>query len=307
MQKMLLYKSGLDKFTNVAAVKTIRQFDFSKNTTYGLGGRAEIAYLPKTIYEAKKVFDRLSSSHTKFEILGNGSNVLVSDKGVSGDVICTKSLCGIIRLDKNRLMCLAGTRIVELLAYCKNRGLGGLEYLYGIPATVGGAAFMNAGVNGVAFGENIESVRVYDGKTRILSREMCNFGYRHSTMRDINALILSIIVNVDECDAEEIENRIEFYKQRRMHLPKGKSCGCVFKNPKGFSAGYLIEAAGLKGVKCGGAYVSDKHASFIINGGGCASDVKILIGKVKDKVFEKFGVLLQEEVVYIGDFNDFNG
>ena len=304
---MLLYKSGLERVTNVASIKTVSPFKFSKNTTYGLGGEAETAYLPKTIYEAKLVFDRLSSTRTKFEILGNGSNVLVSDQGISGAVICTKNLRAIIRLDKNRIMCLAGTRIGELLTYCKKHNLGGLEYLYGIPATVGGAAYMNAGVSGVAFGENIESVSVYDGKTRILSRKMCNFGYRYSTMRDINALILSIIVNVDECSALEIDERIKYYKQRRSHLPKGKSCGCVFKNPDGYSAGYLIDAAGLKGLRCGGAHISDKHASFIINDGGCAGDVKLLIEKVKSKVFEKFGVLLKEEVVYIGDFNDFNG
>ena len=166
---------------------------------------------------------------------------------------------------------------------------------------------MNAGVNGAAIGDNTESVRVYNGKTRILSREKCNFGYRHSTMRDINALILSIIVNVDECSALQIDDRIEFYRQRRSHLPKGRSCGCVFKNPEGCSAGLLIESAGLKGFRCGGAYVSEKHASFIINSGGSAADVKLLIGEVKSKVYEKFGVLLEEEVVYIGEFNDFNG
>lgn len=304
---MLSYKSGLKKFTKDTLIKTVHPFEFSKNTTYGLGGTAEVAYLPETIYQAKIVYDTLTAAEVKFEILGNGSNVLVSDSGIRGAVICTKSLRGIIRLNKNRLMCLAGTKIGELLSYCKKHGLGGLEYLYGIPATVGGAAYMNAGVNGAAIGDNIESVCVYDGKTHILSREKCNFGYRYSTMRDINALILSIIVNVDECSVSQIDERIEFYRQRRSHLPKGKSCGCVFKNPEGCSAGLLIESAGLKGFRCGGAYVSEKHASFIINSGGSAADVKLLIGEVKSKVYEKFGVLLEEEVVYIGDFNDFNG
>ncbi len=304
---MLLYKSGLQKNLNCTEIKAVSPFKFSRNTTYGLGGTAKIGYFPKTVWEAKSIYDRLTLTNTKFEVLGNGSNVLASDKGIDGAVICTKDLRGIIRLGKKRLMCLAGTGIVELLAYCKKHGLSGLEYLYGIPATVGGAAFMNAGVNGAAIGDNIESVRVYDGKTHILSREMCKFGYRHSTMRDINALILSIIVNVDECEQTTIDERITYYKQRRSRLPKGKSCGCVFKNPDGVSAGYLIEATGLKGMRYGGAYVSEKHASFIINGGGSAHDVKKLIDTVKNKVFVKFGIILQEEVVYIGDFNDFNG
>lgn len=302
---MLSYKSGLQKC--IKSVKTESPFAFSKNTTYGLGGYAKIAYLPETVYEAKLAFDRLSSERAAFEVLGNGSNVLVADGGFDGAVICTKNLRGIIRLDCNRLMCLAGTKVAELLSYCKKHGLGGLEYLYGIPATIGGAAYMNAGVCGSAIGANIESVCVYDGKTHILSREMCDFRYRHSTMRDINALILSIIVKVDECAALEIDERLTFFKQRRRHLPKGKSCGCVFKNPKGYSAGYLIEAAGLKGTRCGGAHVSREHASFIINDGGSSQDVKRLIETVKSKVFVQFGIELQEEVVYIGEFNDFNG
>ena len=166
---------------------------------------------------------------------------------------------------------------------------------------------MNAGVSGAAIGTDIAYVRIYDGKSHVLTREMCDFAYRHSTMRDIKALILSIIVNVCDSSVEEIEERLAFYRQRRSHLPKGKSCGCVFKNPDGMSAGYLIENAGLKGFRIGGAYVSERHASFIINDGGLAVDVKALIEVVKSKVLERFGILLNEEVVYIGEFNDFNG
>lgn len=304
---MLLYKSGLKNCVDEPKIEVVSPFKFSENTTYGLGGNAIAAYQPKTVYEAKIAFDRFTANKIPFEILGNGSNVLASDNGISGAVISTKNLRGIIRLDKNRLLCLAGTRTGELLAYCKKHALGGLEYLYGIPASLGGAAYMNAGVNGVAIGNSIESVRIYDGKSRVLTREMCNFAYRHSTMRDIKALILSIIVNVCDSSVEEIEERLSYYGQRRSHLPKGKSCGCVFKNPDGVSAGFLIENAGLKGLRIGGACVSDKHASFIINDGGTAGDVKALLDIVKSKVFEKFGILLDEEVVYIGEFNDFNG
>ncbi|MCM1438050.1 MAG: UDP-N-acetylmuramate dehydrogenase [Roseburia sp.] len=297
----------MENFTSETLIKRKTPFEFCKYTTYGLGGRAEFAYLPETVLQAKAAYDRLAASGKKFVVLGNGSNVLASDGAYGGAVICTKYMRGIVRLGKNSLMCLAGTRVGELLSYCKKRRLGGLEYLYGIPATLGGAAYMNAGVSGFSFGDNIESVRVYNGKSSVLTREICNFGYRHSTMRDINAIILSIIVNVDECEHDEIDRRIEYFKKRRSHLPKGRSCGCVFKNPQGVSAGYLIEAAGLKGFGFGGAYVSENHASFIINGGGSATDVKRVIDFVKRKVFEKFGILLCEEVVYIGDFDDFNG
>ncbi|MDE7379507.1 MAG: UDP-N-acetylmuramate dehydrogenase [Clostridia bacterium] len=299
---MLLYKSGLKNLISAQKVKTVSPFEFAKNTTYGLGGNAPVAYYPKTPWQAKMVFDELSARGERFTVIGNGSNLLVSDSGFSGAVISTRKLSGIVRLSNNRLLCLAGTKISDLLLYCRVRGLGGLEYLYGIPATVGGAAFMNAGVNGATIGNNIISVNVYNGKSLILSNENCNFGYRHSTMRDINALILSVIVKVDNVSAEEIDRRIDYYKTRRKHLPRGKSCGCVFKNPEGHSGGQLIDAAGFKGLRYGGAVVSNSHANFIINDGGSAQDVKELIYTVKRGVFDKFGILLEEEVVYIGDF-----
>ena len=212
-----------------------------------------------------------------------------------------------MRLSDPKLLCLAGITVPELLAYCKKHALSGLEFLYGIPATIGGAVYMNAGVSGKAIGDSVELVCAYDGKDLKFSRENCNFGYRRSTMRDINALILSTILNVQPSTAQKIEEEISFYKSRRSHLPKGKSCGCVFKNPENASAGYLIEAAGLKGFRYGGAVVSQMHANFILNDGGTASDVKTVIDTVKKRVLQKFGILLKEEVVYIGEFNDFNG
>ena len=120
-------------------------------------------------------------------------------------------------------------------------------------------------------------------------------------------MILSIVVNVDKLPVDEIERRIAYFKGRRKHLPKGRSCGCVFKNPACGSAGYYIESAGLKGFTVGGATVSQDHASFVINNGGTAYDVRCVINVVKRRVFEKFGILLEEEVVYIGDFNEING
>ncbi len=299
---MLLYKGGLQSCVQGAHIAKENKFDFSKNTTYGLGGFADVAYYPKTVFEAKIAYDELKSNKIPITVIGNGSNVLASDNGVGGAVISTKKLEGIVRLSKDRLLCLAGTKIARLLEYCRKNELGGLEYLYAIPATVGGAAYMNAGVCGISISQNIESVHVYDGKSTVLPNEKCDFGYRHSTMRNISALILSIIVKVNSSCAAEIDERIRFYRERRAHLPKGKSCGCVFKNPEGFSAGYLIESAGLKGLRIGGAAVSDRHASFIINEGGKADDVKRLIETVKKRVFERFAIALSEEVVYIGEF-----
>lgn len=301
---MLLYKSGIEGcLTRPPQAKN--DFLFSLNTTYGLGGRATVAYYPKNLVEARRVVDELNSKGQKFTVIGSGSNILASDKGFNGAVISTKKLSGIINRG-NRLTCLAGTKISTLLAYCKKRNFGGLEYLNGIPASIGGAAYMNAGVGADCIGNDILSVAAYDGKTRILSHKSCNFAYRQSTMRDINALILSVTVKIRPASSEEIEKRTEYFKSRRVHIPKGKSCGCVFKNPQGISAGLLIDSANLKGLSVGGAFVSPDHANFIINNGGTASDVRTLIETVRTKVFEKFGILLREEVVYIGEFNEFN-
>ncbi|MDE7087077.1 MAG: FAD-binding protein, partial [Clostridia bacterium] len=137
---MLLYKRGMEEAVAAKHIKKVSSFDFSVNTTYGLGGKAAFAYLPKTVWQAKRAFDALNSSSKTYRILGLGSNVLVADKGIDGAVLSTKNLRGIVRLSENKLLCLSGTRISELLAYCKKHCLGGLEYLYGIPATVGGAA-----------------------------------------------------------------------------------------------------------------------------------------------------------------------
>lgn len=304
---MLLYKGGLLRAISPNRIPKCDNFQFSRHTTYGLGGKAAVAYMPKSVYQAKLAYDLLKSNDIPYKVVGNGSNLLVSDKGYDGGVICTKNLKGIVRIDKDKIMCLAGTTVAQLLSYCKRNGLGGLEYMYGIPATVGGAAYMNAGVCGFALGDNIVNVKVYDGKTRVLPREICNFAYRRSTMRDINALILSIIAKVDAVPQDEIERRINYFKERRKHLPKGRSCGCVFKNPEKYSAGYLIEQAGLKGFTVGGASVSREHASFIINNNGSADDVRQVIEVVKREVLYKFGILLEEEVVYIGDFNEING
>ncbi|MDE7301622.1 MAG: FAD-binding protein, partial [Clostridia bacterium] len=177
-------------------IKCIKQFSFAKNTTYGLGGCAKICYLPKSIREAEVAYDYLLDNQIDFKVLGNGSNILASDDGFDGAVISLRNLCGIIKAGDKSLFCLAGTKISTLLEYCKRENLGGLEYLYGIPATVGGAAFMNAGVGNTAIGNDTLSVRLYDGKTHTLGNAACNFGYRYSAMRDKNAVITAVTVNV---------------------------------------------------------------------------------------------------------------
>lgn len=302
---MLLYKSGLNKYAQNTAT-ACKYINLSSLTTYGLGGPAQ-CYFPRTPYRAKQIYRQLESEGRKIAILGNGSNVLASDSGFDGGVICTGYMDGIVRLGETEILCLAGTKISSILSYCLKHGLGGAEYMYGIPASIGGAAYMNAGVGEHSISQNIAYITYFGDFCGNFSAEKCNFGYRYSTMRDIKGLILAVALKLQPANPLEIKERIDFFKARRAALPKGRSCGCVFKNGTNYSAGELIDKAGLKGLKSGGAHVSAEHANFIINDGGSAGDVKTLISLVKSRVLKRFGVDLREEVVYIGEFNDFNG
>ena len=289
--------------STVKSVKTELNFDFSKHTTYGLGGKAKIAYFPKNEAEAIAVYKYLKKSEEKFIILGNGSNLLVSDKYYSGSVISTKYLQG-IEIEGNCLKILSGTTVQQLLSYCVKNGITGYEYLTAIPASIGGLAVMNGGTSDKHISSNILSVKIFDGKLRELSNKNCNFGNKHSTMSDINSIILAVYAGFDREKPEKIKENINYYLNKRKTQPKGKSCGCVFKNPNELSAGKIIDDLGLKGMKIGGAEVSREHANFIINNGGSSSDVYALIRAVKKSVFETAGINLEEEVIYIGEFND---
>lgn len=286
-------------FKNVTVVK---DFSFAKNTTYACGGSADVAYFPETVKQATAVYDYLVSTGKKFIVLGNGSNVLASDKNFEGAIISTKHLRGVSQNGENCVFCYAGTTVSELLKFCVGAGLGGLEYLAGIPATLGGLTLMNGGAGGVYVCENIINVMLYNGSILNFSNKKCNFGYKYSIMRDINCLILGVELRVFTQSSQKVRENISLYLERRKFHPKGASCGCVFKNRDSVSAGKLIEDCGLKGMSCGGAVVSEKHANFLINNGGSAADVYRLIGAVKQRVFERTGIMLEEEVVYIGDF-----
>ena len=287
----------------VKSVKTEVNFDFSKHTTYGLGGIAKIAYFPSNEEEAVTVYKYLKKHGEKFIVLGKGSNLLVSDKYFDGAVICTKYLQG-IEIDGNCLKILSGTTVQQLLSFCVKNGITGFEYLAAIPASIGGLAVMNGGTSDKRIASNILSIKVFDGKMRELSNKNCNFGNKHSTMTDINALILAIYAGYTWEKPEKVEENINYFLNLRRGQPRGRSCGCVFKNPEGLSAGKIIDDAGLKGMKIGGAEVSREHANFIINTGGSSSDVYSLINAVKKSVYEKTGINLDEEVIYIGEFND---
>lgn len=188
--------------------------------------------------------------------------------------------------------------------YCILNGLEGLEYLAGIPASIGGLTLMNGGINCTRIESNVTEVLVYDGKSHNLKLEDCKFGNKHSTMCDINAIILSVSLKVTKSTKEKVKNSVNYFLNLRKAQPKGKSCGCVFKNPENISAGRIIDETGLKGLQFGGATVSKEHANFIINESGTAKDVYKLICEVKKRVYERYKEKLEEEVIYIGKFNE---
>ncbi|MCH5142579.1 MAG: UDP-N-acetylmuramate dehydrogenase [Clostridiales bacterium] len=280
--------------------------DFSKHTTYGLGGIAEIAYFPKNSEEVQSIIEYLKHIKKDYVILGNGSNILASDKYFNGAVISTKNLNS-IEIKDEIIICGSGVKVYEFLKFCIKYGAIGYEYLAGIPATLGGITYMNGGVPNRHIGDDILNVWICDGKIKKLTNQNCNFGNKYSTMRDINSCILQIELPIVRSESEVVRQNIRKYLLSRKNQPKGRSCGCVFKNGANYSAGKLIDECGLKRFSVGKAYVSHKHANFIVNNGDSAQDVFNLISLVKRKVYEKTRILLEEEVVYIGEFDDFNG
>lgn len=267
-----------------------------------VGGPAAEFYEPD--YESGFV-DCLNSLQNVF-ILGNGTNVIVRDGGYPGAVVSTlKALTG-ISIEGEKLVCGAGESLARVCRYAAEHSLTGLEELSGIPGTVGGAVFMNAGAYDSEIASVVVSVKAYDMHNEniiMLTNADCEFGYRTSTFKNKPLIILSAVLLLKPGAREEIEAKMANYTRKRnekqpVDMP---SAGSFFKRPDGDFAGRLIEAAGMKGARVGGAQVSEKHGGFIVNtGGATAADVLALSEEIKQKVFEMSGIMLEEEPVIIG-------
>lgn len=262
-------------------------------TTFKVGGEARAVLFPRTRSELKRCVDFCGENPV---IIGNGSNVLVSDDGYDGVVISTLKLRK-IKLSGNILEAESGVRISEIIRTACENSLGGIEFATGIPATVGGLVAMNGG----CFNKNVSDVVCFvkTDKTAY-NNAQCEFSYRSS--RFLHEPIYSVGLKLSVKEYESIDKKIELFTNlRKNKQPKGNSCGSVFLND-GFYAGKVIDEAGLKGYRIGGACVSKEHANFIINCGGTAADIYNLIRYIKSVVFEKTGISLCEEVRYIGKF-----
>ena len=275
-------------------------FDFAKHSSIGCGGSAKLAFYPKTIEECCRLLGCLQQDKIEYTLIGNLSNVLPAEN-IKKVLINTKKMSAIRIIKENKIFAEAGVMSGKLLAFARNTGLGGLEFLIGIPCTLGGALYMNAGVSGRYISERVESVLVYrEGAKVEIPVAECEYAYKHSLFMRTGESILGATLRLTKTTLGEIKKAEAFYRDRRAHLPKGKSMGCVFKNPDGVSAGALIERADLKGLRIGGAYVSEEHANFIINDGTATpKEIFQLIQTVKKAVYQKSGILLEEEIRYL--------
>jgi len=275
----------------------LQDYDFKRGSTIGVGGVGK-AVFPRSFTELIEVIDGCNQRGIPCRVLGALSNVLPPETDEKTLYVITRKLKGITMGDAPLVH--AGVTSGELLRACKLHGKGGAEFLTGIPCTVGGAAYMNAGVSGRYFSEIVRSVIVYEnGELKTYAKDECGYSYKDSRFMR-GGVIFAIVLDLYDCVPQEIERRIGEYEQRRKHLPKGRSMGCVFKNPTDLSAGELIEKAGLKGMRVGGAVVSAQHANFIINEqDATVADVKALIEKIKQEILRQFGITLIEEIEYL--------
>ena len=279
-----------------------RPFDFSAHSAIGCGGQAPLAFYPHNEEEFKTILVNLQKNRRGYFVLGNMTNVLPSDLGTKKIVVCTKKLKKIEFFQKqHKIYVEAGVNSANLLRALRHAGLRGAEFLTGIPCTMGGALYMNAGAGGCYMSGLVESVRVFkNGKERILTKEECAYSYKKSVFMQEDMAILGANLLLEPSSMEEITELEKAFKKRRAHLPKGKSMGCVFKNPELISAGELIEKAGLKGKRVGGAKVSETHANFIINDAKATSkEIRSLIKEVKTAVYKNSGIELEEEIKYL--------
>jgi UDP-N-acetylmuramate dehydrogenase len=292
------------ELSRIRSAKVLKNEPLSRHTTLKIGGPADILVIPKDLASLQEIL-RVTEGVKKY-VIGNGSNLLLPDSGLKGVVI--KISGGISGFDCNERTVIAGggTLIQVLLKKLADSGLSGLEFSAWVPAALGGAVVMNMGAFGEQIGDIVESVEILEpsGKLRKLSRSELKFSYRKSNIR--NCILVSAELKLKYRQKHMIKKRIDEIISKRKELQpiSVPSAGSIFRNPKDVPAGKLIDMAGCKGLRVGGAEVSKKHANFIINlGDAKASDVKALVRKVKNTVKEKFKVKLELELVDSGKLN----
>ena len=278
----------------------------TKHTSFHIGGPAELMAQPQSEAELQSLLLKAAEAAVPVTLVGNGSNLLVRDKGIRGLVIKLGSMLRDIKVSGNVLTFGSGVSLAQASKKAAELGLSGMEFAVGIPGSIGGAVYMNAGAYDGEMSKVVKSVRVMDaaGEVSELSAGELDFGYRHSALQGSSKIVTSVTVELAVGDKQSIAEKMADFSNRRitkqpLELP---SAGSMFKRPPGYFAGTLIDQTGLKGYTVGGAQVSTKHAGFVVNiGGATAADVLQLISDVQAKVFAAHGVHLEPEVLVLGE------
>lgn len=276
----------------------------SRHTTFKIGGEAEMFLSVNTVDALKATLSACKDNGIPCFIIGKGSNLLISDDGMKGVVIALDGEFKNISILENTITCGAGVNLARLCTFALNNSLSGLEFAYGIPGSVGGAAFMNAGAYGGEMKDVVKSVTYVstDGEVITLFEDELEFSYRYSVFKRNGGIIIGVTMDLIKADSADIKAKMDDFMDRRktkqpLEFP---SAGSVFKRPQGNFAGTLIEKCGLKGKTIGGAQVSEKHAGFIINiGGATCEDVLNLVKFVQDTVKNETGYFLEREIIHI--------
>ena len=274
----------------------------SAHTSFRIGGPAEVMAFPKTENELADILNLSAILDCNCRILGAGTNVLAPDEGIGGVVICLKDgFDGMEQLENQRIRVGSGVTMTRAAIFAANLGLSGLEFAHGIPGSVGGGVYMNAGAYGGEICQVCETVTTMDfhGNLRTRTAEEMRFSYRHSILEDVNEIVISAVFALTEKPVEDIKATMkELMAKRSASQPLDMpSAGSAFKRPVGGYAAALIDQAGLKGYQVGNAGISIKHAGFAVNlGGATAADVVNLLRDVSDKVYEHSGIRLEPEV-----------
>ena len=279
----------------------------SEQTTFKIGGAADVLIFPSSAADVSNIFKLVNEFNLPCTVLGNGSNVLVRDKGIRGVVVkFTEKFFGNMRCDGQRLTACAGAGLKDVSKFAADNGLTGMEFAVGIPGSIGGAIFMNAGAYDGEMKNAVASVKSVTRDRDLIefSGASLQLGYRHSIFQENGCAICEVELILQRGNVDDIRRKMEDFTFRReskqpLDMP---SAGSTFKRPKGYFAGTLIDKTGLKGLRVGGAMVSEKHAGFVVNvGGATAQDVLESIAEVRRRVCEAHGITLSPEVRIIGE------